>query len=185
MDRVFEYLLGHAHPFLVLPAPGAATAEDTARTHGIERDELVRTEVVITTAGPVLMAVPDGRALDLALAQTAVRDPGARPATDAEVRAVAPGCEPGALPPIALDESTPMFVDPAVAAMRQIAFPVGRAAVIVVMQREDLLGVEPSVVVPLTRASVPAEPVFATSRRAMLDDADLPPVHMADGPAAG
>jgi len=127
------------------------------------------------------MVVPAARYLYLELAQKALQDPGARFATHAEIRSLAPGCDIGAVPPLSLFLLAPMFVDPAVADLRQIVFPAGRNNVLVCMEREHLFRDDPYVVVALTRESYVPEPLVARSRRPVLsDDEDLVPVHLAE-----
>lgn len=182
VSSVLDYLLGRGTPFLVLPHPDAMTAEETAASHGVAPGELVRTEIVIGRMGPSLMVVPATRYLRVELAQDAVGDAGARLATHAEIRAVAPGCDLGGVPPLSLYLLAPMFVDPAVAELPQVVFTAGRRSVLVCMEREELFRDDPYVVVPLTAESFVPERAVASSRRPVLRDEDLLPVHMA--PAA-
>lgn len=186
MTSVLDYLLGRGRPFLVLPEPQAPTVRETAEAHGIELSEVIRTEVVIADAGPALMLVPSTSYLDLELAKRAVGDPAARLATHAEIRSFAPGCDVGAVPPMSLLLSAPMYVDTSVAELVQVIFPAGRFGVLVCMEREDLFRDDPYVVVPLTRAScVPEPPLPPSSRRAVLADGDLQPVHVAEQRSGG
>lgn len=186
MSDVISYLLGRGVAFLVLPHAGAVTPADAARAHGVDLSEVVRTEVMTGAAGPCLMVVPNPRYLDLELAQKALRDPTARPATHAEIRALAPTCDIGAVPPLSLFLMAPMYVDPAVADRTQLVFPAGRASVLVVVQRAELLRDDPYVVAPLTRESSIPEPAIAPSRRQILSDEGLLPVHLSasGGPPA-
>lgn len=180
-----EYLIGRGLSFLVMPDPRPVGAEETARSHGLSPDELVRTEVIVSVAGPALMIVPATEYLDLELAQRALGDPGARPATHAELRALAPGCDIGAVPPLSLWLLAPMYVDPRVVERDQLVFPAGRTNILMCVQREELFRDDPYVVVPLTRASsVPPAPL-PPSRRAILEAEDLPPVHMAQSQRGG
>jgi prolyl-tRNA editing enzyme YbaK/EbsC (Cys-tRNA(Pro) deacylase) len=179
VTSVLEYLVSRAAPFLVLPFPGGATPGEAASAHGIGPDELVRVELVVGVAGNALMVVPSDRALEPGLAQEALRDPSARPAIEDEVRAAAPGCLSGTLPPLSRYIGAPMFVDPAVADLPQVVFAAGTPSVLVCMQREDLFRDDPYAVVPLTAASSSPEHLLAPSRRAILaGDTDLVPVHV-------
>ena len=181
MASVLDYLMGRGLPFLVLPSPDAISTKDATDNHAVDPDDVVRTEVVIGLVGPALMVVPAGRYLDLELAQKALKDPGARFATHAEIRSLASDCDVGAVPPLSLFVLAPMFVDPAVAEMRQIVFPAGRNNILVCMEREHLFRDDPYVVVALTRESYVPAPLVAPSRRPVLSDAeDLLPVHLAE-----
>jgi prolyl-tRNA editing enzyme YbaK/EbsC (Cys-tRNA(Pro) deacylase) len=183
---VIEYLVDRGTPFLVLPDPQAASIEQTAEANGIGLDEVVRCELVISVMGPSLMVIPAQRSLDLELARKAVRDPGARRATEDEIRSLVPDSDPDALPPLSLYVAAPMLVDPAVAAMDHVIFPAGRRTVLAAVQRPELFGDDPSVIVPLTReSSLPGDQV-APARRTALDRGEhLPPVHLGNGDDVG
>lgn len=181
MSSVIDHLLTRGAPFLVLPAPDAAGAEETARAHGIPVDELAKTEVVITDQGPSLMVVPAQRAIDIELVRKATGEATARRATHAEIRAFASSCEDvAAVPPLPGYLLAPMYVDPAIADLPQIAFAAGSVHVVVVMEREHLFLGEPYVVAPLTRESYVPEPSIASSRRPVLAGEDLVPHHLTE-----
>jgi hypothetical protein len=78
MSSVLDYLRGRAVPFVVFPDPEAGDAEETAQRHGVDIEEMVRTEVVSNRFGHALMVVPWERRLDITLARRAMNDPGAR-----------------------------------------------------------------------------------------------------------
>lgn len=179
MSEVMAYLVGRGISFLVLPDPSSVSTEDVARVHGLDPEELVRTEVVIGRHGHALLLVPATRYLDLELAQRAVGDPGARPATHAELRAFAPSCDIGAIPPLSLHLRAPLYVDPAVASRAQLIFAAGRTNILLCVEREELLRDDPYVVVPLTRESSEPPTLTPPSRRAILSDEVLVPVHLA------
>jgi Ala-tRNA(Pro) deacylase len=183
VTEIFTYLVDRGISFLVLPDPSSAGTEEAARAHGLVPDELVRTEVVIGKHGHALLLVPATRYLDLELARRALGDPDARPATHAELRTFAPGCEIGAIPPLSLYLRAPLYVDPAVADRGQLVFAAGRRRVLICVEREELFRDDPYVVVPLTGGS--AEPPSPTppSRRALLADDSLVPVHLQDDEA--
>ena len=65
MSSVLDYLRGRAVPFVVFPDPEAELPEQVAERHGLDVDELVRTEVVSNRFGFALMVVPWDRRLDL------------------------------------------------------------------------------------------------------------------------
>lgn len=181
MSRVVDHLLGRGRPFLVLPSPGATSVRATAEVHGIDLREVIRTEVLITGRGPVLLLLPASRPLDLESARAASGDRNARPATHAELRTFAPGCELRAVPPLSLLVPAAVIVDPALADLAQVVFPAGRCGVLVCMEREDLLADGPYLVAPLTRGEAVADPAAAPpGRHALLADEDLVPVHVAE-----
>lgn len=177
---VLDYLIGRGTPFLVLPTPDSVSVEQTAAEHGISIKESVRTEVVVGRMGTALMVIPAERVLDLDLARAAMNDREARLATHAEIRERCADCEPGAVPPLSMLFRAPMYVDPAVPQLQQVVFPLGRPGVIVCMQREELFRDDPYAVAPLTKESHIPEPLIAPSRRRILTDDDLLPVHIAE-----
>lgn len=186
MTNVLDHLLRKGRPFLVLPAPQATSVREAAETHGIDLAEVIRTEVVIAASGPALMLVAATHHLDLEMARTVVGDPGARLASLAEMRSFAPGCDVGAVPPMALLLLARMYVDPSIAERPQVVFPAGRYGLLVRMDREELFHDDPYVVVPLTGTTVASEPPPPlSSRRAVLADDGLVPVHMAEPRAGG
>lgn len=186
MSRVLDYLVGRGRPFLVMPSPGSTTVRATAEIHGVDLAEVLRTEVLMSASGPALMLVPATHYLDLEMARTAVGDPNARLATHAEIRSFAPGCEVSAVPPMSLLLLAPMYVDPSVAELAQVIFPAGRTGVLVCMEHEDLFRDDPYVVAPLTHGSaVPEPPAPPPTRRELLADDGLVPVHVAERRSGG
>ena len=181
MASVIDHLLMQRIPFVVLPAPKARSLREAAAVHGVDLDELIRTEVIVTTGGPVAVVIGAGATFDLSFARAAVRDAGARMATVAEIRAMARDCEVGALPPLSRYLVVPVYVDTPVVALEQVVFPAGRSSVLVCMRRADLFLAEPVTVAALTGAAVVEEPelsVVAPTRRIVLTDAELVPAHM-------
>jgi len=187
MTSVLDYLLAQRTPFVVLPAPQARSPREAAAAHGVDVAELARTEVIVTGGGPVAVVIGAADTFDLALARGAVRDPGARMATVAEIRTLAQGCEVGALPPLSLYLIAPVYVDASIAALEQVVFPAGRSSVLVCMRRADLFQAQPVTVAALSRIETPEArtlSVVAPSRRIVLTDAELVPAHLA-GPGTG
>jgi prolyl-tRNA editing enzyme YbaK/EbsC (Cys-tRNA(Pro) deacylase) len=186
MAPVLDHLLGQGSPFLVLPAPAAMTPGAVAERHGLDRSEVVWTELVITDDGPVAVAVAAGRSLDLDQARAAVRDPAARLATHEEARAFAQGCEIGAIPPLTNFLGAPVIVDVPIASLEHIVFPAGITTALVCMRRADLFAAEPVRVSPVTREPDqppgPSLSVIAPSRRAAFTgEESLVPYHLRAG----
>ena len=181
MTNVVDHLLAQRSPFVVLPAPDARSPREAAAQHGVDVAELVRTEVIVTSGGPVAVVIGAGDTFDRGGARGAVRDAAARLATAAEIRAVARDCEPGSLPPLSRYLVVPVYVDPSVGALEQIVFPAGRPSVLVCMRRADLFLAEPVIVAALVGALASEPPVpsaVAPTRRIVLTDSPLVPVHL-------
>ena len=182
MTSVLRHLLAQRSPFVVLPAPDARSPREAAAQHGVDLAELVRTEVIVTSGGPVAVAIGAGDTFDLAAARGAVRDPDARLATAAEIRAVARDCEPGSLPPLSHYLIVPVYVDPSVGALEQIVFPAGSPSALVCMSRADLFLAQPVIVAALVGKPASEPPVpsaVAPTRRIVLTDSPLVPIHLA------
>ena len=190
MTSVMDHLLEQRSPFVVLPAPRGRSAREAAALHGVDIAELVRTEVIVTSGGPVAVAIGAAATLDLASARGAVRDASARMATVAEIRSMARDCESGALPPLSRYLIAPVYVDTSVVALEQIVFPAGRSDVLVCMSRADLFLAEPVTVAALVGPTPPPSEseessIVAPSRRIVLTDAELVPAHLSGGPPDG
>jgi prolyl-tRNA editing enzyme YbaK/EbsC (Cys-tRNA(Pro) deacylase) len=166
VSSVFDYLSGRGVPFVVFPDPEADVAERTAERHGIEVDELVRTEVISGRIGLALMVVPWDRRLDLTLVRRTMNDPSARLATREELAAAAPELDVDSWPPLGLFLALPTFVDRQVAAREQVVFPAGRPASLVCLQAAELFGEDPVVITSLTSETRKREP--AGTRRGNL-----------------
>ncbi|MEP6759318.1 MAG: YbaK/EbsC family protein [Actinomycetota bacterium] len=188
MTSVIDHLLTQRVPFVVLPAPQARSPREAAEAHGVDVAELVRTEVIVTTGGPVAVVIRSGDRFELALARGAVRDAVARMATASEIHELARECDVDALPPLSAYLFAPVYVDAPVAALEQIVFPAGRSSALVCTRRADLFQAQPVTVAALSGASQPAAPVLsviAPSRRVVLTDAELVPAHMREGSPGG
>jgi prolyl-tRNA editing enzyme YbaK/EbsC (Cys-tRNA(Pro) deacylase) len=159
MSSVLEYLRGRAVPFVVFPDPESDLTEHTAERHGVDVDELVRTEVVSNRFGFALMVVPWDRRLDIALARRAMNDPDARLATREELTAKVPEFDPDSWPPLGLFLLMPTFVDREVAGRDQVVFPAGRPSALVCLQTDELFGDDPVVITALTSEAMKREPV--------------------------
>ncbi|HEX9122849.1 MAG TPA: YbaK/EbsC family protein [Actinomycetota bacterium] len=93
--------------------PHRVADDGRARPVDVPDEAIVRTEVVMTGAGPAIMVIPGARDLDVDLARAAVADPDARRATELELLRLFPGYDAGTVPPLSLMLLAPMYVDPA------------------------------------------------------------------------
>ena len=177
MTSVVDYLRGRAVPFVVFPDPEATDAAHAAERHGIDVDELVRTEVVSNRFGYALMVVPWDRRLDLTLVRRAMNDPDARLATSDELTERVPDFEADSWPPLGLLMLMPTFVDREVAARDQVVFPAGKPGTLLCLQTDALFGEDPVVITALTSATAKSEP--AGTRRGNLWAVRTEPNHPA------
>jgi prolyl-tRNA editing enzyme YbaK/EbsC (Cys-tRNA(Pro) deacylase) len=179
MGSVLDYLRGRAVPFVVFPDPEADLVEQAAERHGVDVDDLVRTEVVSNRFGFALMVVPWVRRLDLTLARRAMNDPDARLATRDERVAKVQEFDPETWPPLGLFLLMPTFVDREVAGRDQVVFPAGRPSTLVCLQTDELFGDDPVVITALTSETMKREPVG--TRRGNLWAVRADPEHPAIG----
>jgi Ala-tRNA(Pro) deacylase len=150
-----EYLQGRGVTFVVIPHRGDDPELDDPAAFSV--GDVVKTVVLSTALGHALCVIPDDRELDLALARAAVRDQGARPATELELEESFPDYEPGALPPLGLFFLAPMYVDPVVVTQQSVVFPAGNHSLSIAMSTKALFRDDPVVIAPLTRETARAE----------------------------
>ncbi|MDH4113245.1 MAG: YbaK/EbsC family protein [Actinomycetota bacterium] len=179
MTAVLDYLRGRAVPFVVFPDPEAELSEQAAERHGVDVDELVRTEIVSNRFGFALMVVPWDRRLDIGLARRAMNDPDARLATREELTEKVPEFDPESWPPLGLFLLMPTFVDREVAGRDQVVFPAGKPGTLICLQTDELFGDDPVVITALTNETMKQEPVG--TRRGNLWAVRADPEHPALG----
>jgi prolyl-tRNA editing enzyme YbaK/EbsC (Cys-tRNA(Pro) deacylase) len=179
MSSVLDYLRGRAVPFVVFPDPEADVPEAAAERHGLDVDELVRTEVVWNRFGFALMVVPWDRRLDIGLARRATNDPEARLATPQERLERVPEFHADLWPPLGLFLLLPTFVDREVAGRDQVVFPAGTPGTLVCLQTDELFGEDPVVITALTNETMRREPIG--TRRGNLWAVHTDPEHPALG----
>jgi Ala-tRNA(Pro) deacylase len=148
---VKQHLRGRGVAFEVIPHGQAYTSIDEARALGIDAGEVVKTLAVHVASGPVLIAVPGYRRVDMALVRKAVGDNRARLATEAELARDFSNYELGALPPLGSLARTHIYVDPEVMDHDTVVFAAGTQTESVKMRTEDLFRGEPMTVAPLSR----------------------------------
>jgi prolyl-tRNA editing enzyme YbaK/EbsC (Cys-tRNA(Pro) deacylase) len=109
----------------VIPHRHAYTSIDEARALGIDAGDVLKTLVVRTTAGYVLMVIPASGRLDPRLARHALGDNHARLATEEELGRDFAGYQLGALPPLAGLLGAAVCLDPEVLRHEVVAFAAG------------------------------------------------------------
>jgi prolyl-tRNA editing enzyme YbaK/EbsC (Cys-tRNA(Pro) deacylase) len=165
----------------VLPLPEATDPEETAASHGVSTDELVRTIAFRYRFGEAIAVVPWTRPIVVDLVRAALDDPKARPLEPHELEGFANGCSPDSLPPLGLWLQSPMFVDVAVGRVQQVVFAAGRPSILVCMQRTELFRDDPYAVAVLTEASrgeAEAAGILAPDGPRAITEEDLLPVHV-------
>jgi prolyl-tRNA editing enzyme YbaK/EbsC (Cys-tRNA(Pro) deacylase) len=154
VSTIIEYLQGRGVAFTVLPTPQSESALDTVRGHSVPVEELAKVVPMSYRYGSAMMVIPAHASLDVALAQAALDDPDAQPATLRELATHFSGFDPANIPPLGLYFLAPMWVDPEVAGREYIAFAAGRPSLVIRMNRADLFRDDPFVVTPLSVVDV-------------------------------
>ncbi|MGZ4142820.1 MAG: aminoacyl-tRNA deacylase [Actinomycetota bacterium] len=152
---VEEYLNEQGVRYQEIEHPRVETSMEEAHIVGVAPGMVAKTLVLTTARGHILVVVPASRQLDVRMARKAIGDPHARLATEVEIREAFPGYELGAIPPLGTLIDVPTFIDTELAAEKEIVFADGRQTESVRMRTADLLAVEHTVVVPLTRSPNP------------------------------
>lgn len=151
VSQVTEHLRRRGVPFEVIPHGQAFTSLGEAQALGIAAGDVVKTVLVHAVSGPVLVAVPGYRRLDMPLVRTAVGDHHARLATEEELAREFSDYELGALPPLGSLLRTHVYVDPEVMDHDTVVFAAGSQTQSVKIRTEDLFRDEPVTVAPLSR----------------------------------
>jgi Ala-tRNA(Pro) deacylase len=110
-----------------------------ARALGFTADEVLKTLVVTTKTGPVLIVIPASRRLDMLLVRKALGDDSAALMSEDQIERDFPEYELGALPPLGALLHVPQFVDSEVIAHRTVVFAAGSRTESVRLDLPDLL----------------------------------------------
>jgi Ala-tRNA(Pro) deacylase len=151
VSQVTEHLERRGVAFEVIPHDQAFTSLGEAHALGIAPDEVVKTVAVHTVSGPVLVAVPGYRRLDMTLVRVAVGDHHARLATEDELARDFSAYELGALPPLGSLLQAHVYVDPEVMGHDTVVFAAGSQTESVKIRTQDLFQGEPVTQAPLSR----------------------------------
>ena len=97
---LLRWLMDHDVEHEVHEHPVTMRAMATARVEGIDPRRFAKTVVLIADGRPALVVVDAADMVDLAKAAAALSAHRVRLATEAEIKALAPDCEVGTIPPI-------------------------------------------------------------------------------------
>jgi Ala-tRNA(Pro) deacylase len=121
----------------VIQHPVAFTATSVAGAAHIPGKEMAKTVVVNLDGRLVLAVVPANRKVDLERLRQAAGAIRAELADEREFIADFPECEPGAMPPFGNLYGMPVFVEPHLAADKEIAFNAGTHTELIRMSYQD------------------------------------------------
>jgi Ala-tRNA(Pro) deacylase len=132
--------------------PRALSGIEEARAIGVEADEVLKTLVLDTARGHVLLVLPASRRIDMRRVRAAVGDSHAKLATEEEVARDYPDFELAAIPPLGSMIGQPVFVDATVLEHETVIFAAGSQTESLMARTEDLFRDEDARAALLTRA---------------------------------
>lgn len=136
--RLEAYLEASGLPYEVRPHPRSVHAAQTARRSRIPLEQLAKPVLLADEYGYVLALLPAARRVDVERLGTQLhRDLDL--ASEAEIDALFPDCEPGALPPLGGPWEIPTVYDDALVGLRDVYFEAGGHADLVHMRGADYL----------------------------------------------
>lgn len=150
MTVVTDYLETKAIAFEVLPHGMAFTAEDEARSLGVDPHVIAKTLLVDTRWGRALAVIPGDRRVDMDLLRDAVGDHAAHLAGETEILGNFPEHDLGALPPLGAMLDLPTYVDGDLLRHEFVVFAAGSQRLAVRARTQDLFEQEHVTVARLT-----------------------------------
>lgn len=136
-ELVQEYLRQSNLAYSVFPHAPAFTAQEEAAVTHISGRDWAKPVVFFADGEPIQAVVPADLVVDLEQLLLLTGAERIRLATEEELAALYPDCEPGAMPPLGPLYNQPVFVDIALAAEPQIVFNAGTHGDAVCMRYDD------------------------------------------------
>ena len=145
-QNVQEFLRQSSVAYSVFPhVPAFSAQEEAAVTHISGRD-WAKPVVFFADGEPIQAVVPADLIVDIDQLLALTGAERIRLATEEELSALYPDCEPGAMPPLGPLYNQPVFIDIALAAEPQVVFNGGTHADAVCMRYDDFAAVAKPVV---------------------------------------
>jgi Ala-tRNA(Pro) deacylase len=136
-ELVQEYLRQANVAYSVFPHAPAYTAQEEAAVTHIPGRDWAKAVVFFADGEPIQAVLPGDLVVDLEQLLLLTGADRIRLATEEELEALYPDCEPGAMPPLGPLYNQPVFVDIALAAEPQIVFNAGTHGDAVCMRYDD------------------------------------------------
>jgi Ala-tRNA(Pro) deacylase len=136
-ELVQEYLRQANVPYSVFPHVPAFTAQEEAAVTHIPGRDWAKAVIFFADGEPIQAVLPGDLVVDLEQLLLLTGADRIRLATEEELEALYPDCEPGAMPPLGPLYNQPVFVDIALAAEPQIVFNAGTHGDAVCMRYDD------------------------------------------------
>ena len=136
-QRLDEFLRAKQATYEVLSHAGAVTAQEQAALTHTPGRSFAKVVVIKERDGFVLAVLPAAFVLDLDRLKGLIGHGEIRPATLEEIGGVVPDCVPGTIPPFGALFGLPIFVDRALANVREITMPAGDLATAIRMRAAE------------------------------------------------
>lgn len=136
-ETVQEFLRQANVAYSVFPHAPAYTAQEEAAVTHISGRDWAKPVVFFADGEPIQAVVPADLVVDLEQLLLLTGAERLRLATEAELEALYPDCEPGAMPPLGPLYNQPVFVDIALASEPQVVFNGGTHGDAVCMRYDD------------------------------------------------
>ena len=136
-EVVQEFLRQANVAYSVFPHPPAYTAQEEAAVTHISGRDWAKPVVFFADGQPIQAVVPADLVVDLEQLLLLTGAERLRLATEDELAALYPDCEPGAMPPLGPLYNQPVFVDIALASEPQVVFNGGTHGDAVCMRYDD------------------------------------------------
>jgi Ala-tRNA(Pro) deacylase len=125
LDKLQQYLREERVPFRLQHHPAAYSAAEVAASEHLPGALVAKVVVVFAAGRPVLLVLPASHRVDLAQVGAVLGADVARLAHEAELAALFPDCEVGAMPPFGNLYDLPVYVDADLTAHEHIVVPAG------------------------------------------------------------
>lgn len=135
--RLKEYLDENNVKYITIAHSRAFTAQEIAASAHVPGREMAKSVVVKFGRKMGMVVLPASARVDFDLLKEAVGESDVRLATEAEFRAMFPGCELGAMPPFGGLYGMETFVSPRLAEDEEIAFNAGSHTELIRMHWAD------------------------------------------------
>jgi Ala-tRNA(Pro) deacylase len=152
LQKVIEYLDGANAPYTHTGHPVAYTARDVAAAEHLPPHEVAKTIIFFCDQGYGMAVVPADCVVDLEELRKTTGASNVRLATEAEIGALFPDSELGAMPPLGTLFGLPVILDEGLETEQRIAFNAGTHRDVIHMNLADYTALVEPKMAPIGRA---------------------------------
>ena len=150
-ERLRSFLDSHRAEFTLTTHAKAFTAREVAAAEHLLPREVAKTVVVFGDGVYHMLVIPASKLVDFHEVRGALGLPQARLATEAELDALFPDCETGAMPPFGPLYGLPVYLDGTLAGQDTLAFNAGTHHDVIHMHTAEFRRLVSPVIVSLVR----------------------------------